>query len=81
MLLPFAMYLSIPCTFPNFFLNLMWYLIYIHLAAVAALYLPGPTMGKGLSARVDAELQMSLNLLDMTRTGPNDTIDNCDGHE
>ena len=59
-------------------MNLKWYLIYIYLAAVAALYLPGPTMGKGLSARVDAELQMSLNLLDMTRTGQGDTIDNCD---
>ena len=28
-----------------------------------------------------AELQMSLNLFDMTRTGQDVTIDNCDGHE
>ena len=53
-IMPFAMYLSIPCTFPNFFLKLKWYLIYIYLAAVAALYLPGPRMGKGLSARICA---------------------------
>ena len=73
--MPFAMYLYI-----SEFLLESEVAPDLHISCCSSSSIP-TWANDGKSARVDAELQMSLNLFDMTRTGQDVTIDNCDGHE